>query len=70
MAHLARLKITKSGDPGGQTASEMTQDLKLAYLESLRHETGFRDIKVSEIQDDPALRYCAKLLMNALIGEE
>ena len=69
MGRLARLKIIKSGYPGGKKESEMTPEEKQDYVDKLKQETGFHDITVGDIVDDPAMRFVATLLMNALIGK-
>ena len=62
LEHLSRTKITASGFP----SKDLQKDQKQAYVRHLQKTSGFDDIELREITEDPALRNICKFLMNSM----
>ena len=62
LEHLSRTKITASGFP----SNELDGEHKRNYVTHLQKTSGFDDISLHEITQDPALRNICKFLMNSM----
>ena len=62
LEHLSRTKITSSGFP----SKNLQGPEKQVYVKHLQKTSGFDDITLHEITDDPALRNICKFLMNSM----